>query len=284
MLSKPNTNSILRHIETRESHFSNISNTSTIIHGYIRRFESSHKLVIPNEIYILIESFYWLFEKSRNNITILLTFSSDNLPKKWNIKTDENDQKYYIDPTNNQWYNIINLENIAPKPLRFLQQGVWHSYGWGCQKCTLDNVWKAQLCNACLTPRPDNAWQIIMDVMNSINFISHQKLMEIRIFDAMDCGSDFIYFYDFASCGIYDDDLRNTKVVLNNGYSGLICYVGPIKGKLEKCSWFGIHMCEPNGKNNGFICGYQYFICKPNHGLFVTPSQINKIIYENSDD
>jgi dynactin 1 len=43
--------------------------------------------------------------------------------------------------------------------------------------------------------------------------------------------------------------------------------------------WIGIELNEQNGKNDGTIKGVAYFTCKPNHGVFVRPSQV-KIITE----
>ncbi len=109
--------------------------------------------------------------------------------------------------------------------------------------------------------------------------------MEIKILDAMDSGGDIQYFYDFVYGKCYDiEDLVLCNVVLKNGSSGVIQYAGPIKGKLETCSWFGIGLYEPNGENDGFMCGNRYFHCKTNHGLFVTPAQIDKIIYKSFEE
>ncbi|OCH92962.1 dynactin [Obba rivulosa] len=43
--------------------------------------------------------------------------------------------------------------------------------------------------------------------------------------------------------------------------------------------WVGLELSEPNGKNDGVVQGVKYFTCKPNHGVFVRPSQV-KIIAE----
>lgn len=41
--------------------------------------------------------------------------------------------------------------------------------------------------------------------------------------------------------------------------------------------WIGIELFESNGKNDGSINGIKYFNCKPQHGVFVRPSQVKVI-------
>lgn len=38
--------------------------------------------------------------------------------------------------------------------------------------------------------------------------------------------------------------------------------------------WVGIELGKAVGKNDGTINGVAYFHCKPNHGVFVRPSQV----------
>ncbi|KAH7911588.1 dynein associated protein-domain-containing protein [Hygrophoropsis aurantiaca] len=44
--------------------------------------------------------------------------------------------------------------------------------------------------------------------------------------------------------------------------------------------WVGIELYEPKGKNDGTINGIVYFSCKPNHGVFIRPSQVKIIATE----
>jgi dynactin 1 len=41
--------------------------------------------------------------------------------------------------------------------------------------------------------------------------------------------------------------------------------------------WVGIELAVANGKNDGAIGGVSYFHCKPNHGVFVRPSQVKVV-------
>ncbi|CAD1810481.1 Ubiquitin-like domain family protein [Candida parapsilosis] len=56
---------------------------------------------------------------------------------------------------------------------------------------------------------------------------------------------------------------------------GTVRFVGTIDhldgGKQD---WVGIEFDEPVGKNSGDIDGVQLFVCRPNHGSFVKPKQV----------
>jgi dynactin 1 len=41
--------------------------------------------------------------------------------------------------------------------------------------------------------------------------------------------------------------------------------------------WVGIELPTAVGKNDGTINGVSYFYCKPNHGVFVRPSQVKDL-------
>lgn len=38
--------------------------------------------------------------------------------------------------------------------------------------------------------------------------------------------------------------------------------------------WVGVELLQADGKNDGSVQGIKYFSCKPNHGIFVKPSQV----------
>jgi len=58
---------------------------------------------------------------------------------------------------------------------------------------------------------------------------------------------------------------------------GLVRFYGPTSFSSGK--WVGVELNEPVGKNDGTVQGVKYFTCKPNHGMFLRPSQV-KVISE----
>ena len=58
---------------------------------------------------------------------------------------------------------------------------------------------------------------------------------------------------------------------------GLVRFYGATSFSPGK--WVGIELNEPVGKNDGTVQGVKYFTCKPNHGMFIRPSQV-KVISE----
>ena len=56
---------------------------------------------------------------------------------------------------------------------------------------------------------------------------------------------------------------------------GLVRFYGATSFSSGK--WVGVELNEPGGKNDGTVQGVKYFTCKPNHGMFIRPSQV-KII------
>jgi dynactin 1 len=53
---------------------------------------------------------------------------------------------------------------------------------------------------------------------------------------------------------------------------GVVRFYGPTSFSSGK--WVGIELNEPKGKNDGSVMGVSYFTCKPNHGVFIKPSQV----------
>ncbi|KAK4685386.1 dynactin 1, partial [Tremellales sp. Uapishka_1] len=47
-----------------------------------------------------------------------------------------------------------------------------------------------------------------------------------------------------------------------------------INPKFSSGKWVGVELLEGTGKNDGSVNGDSYFICLPNHGVFVRPSQV----------
>jgi dynactin 1 len=56
---------------------------------------------------------------------------------------------------------------------------------------------------------------------------------------------------------------------------GLVRFYGATSFSSGK--WVGIELGEPVGKNDGTVQGVKYFTCKPNHGMFIRPSQVTII-------
>ncbi|KAG1742767.1 dynein associated protein-domain-containing protein [Suillus paluster] len=56
---------------------------------------------------------------------------------------------------------------------------------------------------------------------------------------------------------------------------GIVRFAGATSFSSGK--WIGIELPEPKGKNDGSIKDVVYFSCKPNHGVFVRPSQVKVI-------
>jgi len=66
-------------------------------------------------------------------------------------------------------------------------------------------------------------------------------------------------------------------------YKGTVKYLGKLGG-ISNDVWAGVALDESKGKNDGSIDGKCYFRCKIGHGIFVKPSQLELINYENLQD
>jgi dynactin 1 len=62
---------------------------------------------------------------------------------------------------------------------------------------------------------------------------------------------------------------------------GVVRFIGATSFSAGK--WVGIELPDAKGKNDGTVMGITYFNCKPNHGVFVRPSQV-KVIGKESPD
>ncbi|KAI5966719.1 uncharacterized protein KGF55_000128 [Candida pseudojiufengensis] len=69
--------------------------------------------------------------------------------------------------------------------------------------------------------------------------------------------------------------LRCRVINIEGERRGTVKFVGKIEDlDQSKNDWVGIEFDEPVGKNNGDIDGIQIFVCKPKHGSFVKPKQV----------
>ncbi|VDQ02942.1 unnamed protein product [Trichobilharzia regenti] len=59
---------------------------------------------------------------------------------------------------------------------------------------------------------------------------------------------------------------------------GTVAFVGATQFSPGK--WVGVILDEPKGKNNGTVQGKRYFTCEENFGIFVRPSQYEKVFPE----
>ncbi|KAG8184392.1 hypothetical protein JTE90_004564 [Oedothorax gibbosus] len=65
-------------------------------------------------------------------------------------------------------------------------------------------------------------------------------------------------------------------LVLGKTCPGTLAFIG--NTHFSNGMWFGVILDEPIGRNNGSYGGVQYFKCPKNHGVFVRPCQVTKIV------
>ncbi|CAO2650973.1 Nn.00g092700.m01.CDS01 [Neocucurbitaria sp. VM-36] len=58
---------------------------------------------------------------------------------------------------------------------------------------------------------------------------------------------------------------------------GLVKYVGLLPG-VSTGTFLGIELSTPTGKNDGSVRGERYFECPPEHGLFIRPANVARIV------
>jgi dynactin 1 len=61
---------------------------------------------------------------------------------------------------------------------------------------------------------------------------------------------------------------------------GVVRFSGTTAFQVGK--WIGIELAEAKGKNDGSVQGIPYFVCKPNHGVFIKPSQVKVVRLPNA--
>lgn len=62
--------------------------------------------------------------------------------------------------------------------------------------------------------------------------------------------------------------------------TGMLRFAGAVK--FAPGFWLGVELDRPRGNNDGSKGGVEYFKCKPNHGVFVLPSKVKKLIERDS--
>ncbi|CAK4765064.1 unnamed protein product [Aphanomyces euteiches] len=67
-------------------------------------------------------------------------------------------------------------------------------------------------------------------------------------------------------------DIGDRVCISEKELFGTVQYIGDVAGFAGP--WVGIQLDVAHGKNDGSIKGHYYFRCKPQHGVFVRPSQI----------
>ncbi|XP_038669874.1 CAP-Gly domain-containing linker protein 4-like isoform X4 [Scyliorhinus canicula] len=88
----------------------------------------------------------------------------------------------------------------------------------------------------------------------------------------------------FEQCGIQHHCNVHLSSMVSSSLSLLPQQVGTLRfcGTTEFASgqWAGIELDEPEGKNDGSICGIQYFSCPIKYGIFAPLSKISKVPME----
>ncbi|XP_048457335.1 kinesin-like protein KIF13B [Rhincodon typus] len=63
-------------------------------------------------------------------------------------------------------------------------------------------------------------------------------------------------------------------VSIGTNKTGTVRYIGPTE--FADGIWIGIELSVPAGKNDGSVCGKQYFRCNPGYGVLVRPNRVAK--------
>ncbi|KAG0253188.1 hypothetical protein DFQ27_007619 [Actinomortierella ambigua] len=78
-----------------------------------------------------------------------------------------------------------------------------------------------------------------------------------------------------TNSGAATDFEVGTRVEVAGGNQGTVRFSGTTA--FAGGRWVGIELDLPQGKNSGVVANKRYFECKPDHGLFVRPSQVRAI-------
>lgn len=73
------------------------------------------------------------------------------------------------------------------------------------------------------------------------------------------------------------------RIKINKGkLCVIIRYIGKVTNK--EGLWVGLELEDPKGTNNGTVNGETYFVCKPNHGMFIKYKNLDGTLIKEEKD
>ncbi|XP_071956300.1 kinesin-like protein KIF13A isoform X3 [Antedon mediterranea] len=102
-----------------------------------------------------------------------------------------------------------------------------------------------------------------------------------------------VYSWNTSSNSVHDTSMEEPSVCIPSwvrlgvrarfGKSriGEVAFLG--KTSFKEGMWAGLRLDKANGKNDGCINGVRYFMCKPEHGVFVRPYRLRRIHRESDN-